>query len=262
MNLTAEIRQGNLGSDIHTGVVAYRSNVLSTGVQPVFFTTRNPVVDDSVLNSGIRSFDVAISGTVNGAVFSDLVTVTVQDDEVGKTPTVLPELRGTEGRDVNLGTPAAESIFALGGNDSIRATAGDRVDGGTGLDTVTLSGFSWLSPRATSNGWTVSNGTGGQVTLVNVERLETSTSLFALDVDGVAGVVYRIYQAAFARKPDQGGITFWINEMDKGMTLIDVATGFAGSQEFKKSTVATLRTRNLLTASIRTFSAAKRRRRA
>lgn len=52
-------------------------------------------------------------------------------------------------------------------------------------------------------------------------------------IEGVAGQAYRVYQAAFARTPDLGGLGWWINAMDNGSTLASVAQGFVNSQEFK-----------------------------
>jgi hypothetical protein len=42
-----------------------------------------------------------------------------------------------------------------------------------------------------------------------------------------------VYQAAFNRKPDLGGLGYWINDLDHGATLTDVAAGFFGSAEFQ-----------------------------
>jgi hypothetical protein len=56
--------------------------------------------------------------------------------------------------------------------------------------------------------------------------------MVALDVHGTAGEAYRLYQAAFDRTPDKAGLGYWIDAMDKGMTLTQAAAGFAGSAEF------------------------------
>ena len=71
-------------------------------------------------------------------------------------------------------------------------------------------------------------------TLSNVERLKFSDTNLALDINGNAGAAYRIYQAAFDRKPDVGGLGFWISQIDKGASLQSVAQGFIGSAEFQK----------------------------
>jgi hypothetical protein len=55
----------------------------------------------------------------------------------------------------------------------------------------------------------------------------------AFDVAGNAGQAYRLYQAAFDRTPDVGGLGYWISAMDGGSSLHSVAEQFVGSAEFK-----------------------------
>jgi serralysin len=55
----------------------------------------------------------------------------------------------------------------------------------------------------------------------------------AFDTDGDAGQAYRLYQAAFNRTPDQAGLGYHIHNLDRGMTLHDVAQAFVSSNEFK-----------------------------
>ncbi|MGG7603106.1 DUF4214 domain-containing protein [Massilia sp. BKSP1R2A-1] len=66
----------------------------------------------------------------------------------------------------------------------------------------------------------------------NVERLQFGKSMVAFDVDGTAGQAYRIYQAAFDRKPDAGGLGAWIHVLDHGTSLDTVAGGFLASGDF------------------------------
>ena len=88
------------------------------------------------------------------------------------------------------------------------------------------------SVKKATGGWTV-NGGFGEDTLLNVERLQFADKSIAQDINGNAGEAYRIYQAAFNRAPDLGGLGYWIYGMDHGMSLLDVATGFINSAEFK-----------------------------
>lgn len=47
---------------------------------------------------------------------------------------------------------------------------------------------------------------------------------------------YRLYQAAFNRTPDFGGVAFWTNILDKGLSSLDaVAQGFLQSPEFQST---------------------------
>lgn len=49
----------------------------------------------------------------------------------------------------------------------------------------------------------------------------------------VAGQVYRMYKAAFDREPDSFGMGYWINQMDNGMDMWEMATRFIDSEEFR-----------------------------
>ena len=63
--------------------------------------------------------------------------------------------------------------------------------------------------------------------------LEFADRLVSLDAEGTPGKAYRLYQAAFNRKPDQSGLGFWISAMSSGNTLDQVAAHFVDSGEFK-----------------------------
>src|SRR5690606_30018396 len=43
---------------------------------------------------------------------------------------------------------------------------------------------------------------------------------------------YRLYQAAFGREPDVEGLRYWIESMDSGVSLEQVAASFTASEEF------------------------------
>jgi hypothetical protein len=80
----------------------------------------------------------------------------------------------------------------------------------------------------------VTNTATGEVdTLINVERLKFADTAIALDTSGVGGQAYRVYQAAFNRSPDLGGLGYWISGMESGASLKGVAQGFVSSPEFK-----------------------------
>ena len=148
-----------------------------------------------------------------------------------------------------------DTVQGLAGNDVFigfgdeASFRGDIFYGGEGVDTAVFRGN--LSDYAivqnvpvyderVHNGSFVAGmsvhdgvaGRDGMDQLVEVERLQFDDVSLAFDVDGVAGYAYRLYQAAFDRKPDQEGLGYWINELDKGYALKDVAYGFLNSGEF------------------------------
>jgi hypothetical protein len=150
------------------------------------------------------------------------------------------------GDDLVTGDGASVSLFGFAGSDTLVGTAGsDTLDGGAGNDA--LNGAAGLDTAVFSvarddyaialsvSGRTVSDnfGTDGTDHLTDIERLEFSDKMVAFDIDDTAGQAYRIYQAAFNRTPDEGGLGFWIEQMDNGASLKQVATAFINSAEFK-----------------------------
>ncbi|HWJ93610.1 MAG TPA: DUF4214 domain-containing protein, partial [Telluria sp.] len=106
-------------------------------------------------------------------------------------------------------------------------------DGMGGLDVAQYAGArAGFTVRKEVFGYSVTDKAGERDTLVNIERVQFGDKWLALDVNGVAGQVYRIYQAAFDRVPDAGGFAYWLNAMDKGYTLNQVANFFMGNKEF------------------------------
>lgn len=67
----------------------------------------------------------------------------------------------------------------------------------------------------------------------NIERFVFEDGTLAFDFDGVAGQVYRLYQAALARTPDPEGIGYWIRELDQGLDIADLSLAFIVSEEFE-----------------------------
>jgi dienelactone hydrolase len=141
---------------------------------------------------------------------------------------------GGKGNDTLAGGAADELFLGGIGNDILSGSTGnDRFYGGAGLDRALFAGTSKESTLSQNAGITQVNGVNGLDVLVDVERLFFSDKAVALDTDGNAGQAYRIYQAAFNRAPDQGGLGFWIKSLDDGNSLSAVANGFINSPEFQ-----------------------------
>ncbi len=137
-----------------------------------------------------------------------------------------------------LGT-AADQVQGLDGNDQFAGYGGvDSFDGGNGRDTAVYRGraFDYTITPLGNNRFRVRDNVGQRDdtdTVSNVERLQFSDYVIALDTAGVAGQAFRIYKAAFNRTPDLSGLGYWINRMDSGMDLIDVSARFIDSAEFR-----------------------------
>ncbi len=138
-----------------------------------------------------------------------------------------------------IGRAAGHSFAGTDANDVITATASaDAVTGGAGLDTfVYASVRSQYVVAVGLDKVTVSNRADASDidNLAGFERLSFADGVLAIDVAAgeVSGSAYRLYQAAFDRRPDIAGLNYWIDRMDSGMSLQDVAQSFGQSPEFQ-----------------------------
>jgi len=121
-------------------------------------------------------------------------------------------------------------------NNRLDGTSGNNIlDGGTGIDTAVYTGTA-ASHTITigASSCTIADSTAnrdGTDTLINCERLQFSDKNVALDTGRFdhAGSAYMLYQAAYNRTPDVGGLGYWIDRLDKGANLVtDVAAYFVG----------------------------------
>ena len=114
----------------------------------------------------------------------------------------------------------------------------DQIDGGRGLNTSVYWGpLSEYSINQNNFQLSVQDSkfsTSPPDSLTNIQRLKFSDINVAFDINGDAGEAYRLYQAAFDRTPDNGGLGYWIAQLDKGTTLKSAAEGFIASTEFQK----------------------------
>jgi hypothetical protein len=129
-------------------------------------------------------------------------------------------------------------IRTFAGNDVIHGGNDHgycKIDGGNGMDTLVYSGNrANFTVQQLASSFTVTDnaGAGGVDTLLNVERIRFADAAVALDIGGNGGEAYRVYQAAFNRTPDSGGVGFWISMLDRGVSLESVAAGFVKSDEW------------------------------
>lgn len=143
---------------------------------------------------------------------------------------------GTSTYDFRTELYTAKSVWGSAADDLIVSSLGnERIDGRAGIDTVVYRGAlqDYLIDLNTGTVKDSQTGRDGFDTLTNIERLQFTDTNIALDIAGTAGEAYRIYEAAFNRAPDLSGLGYWINAMDNGAALINVAGGFIGSDEFQ-----------------------------
>lgn len=219
---------------------------------PVFLSSTLVVVDHGSLVSSYSGVGFTFSGnTVTGGTLTGYTETLDGQTVLEATGFAVPA--STAGELIQSNGPAALLPFILSGNDTINGSAFDdvllgyggndiikpgaghnTVYGGDGVDTVVLSGNA-SQYSITANGDIIAankNDNSSFNNLNQVERLHFDDGTLAFDTSGDAGQAYRIYQAAFNRTPDTQGLSFWVNQMDKGATLLDVAKGFIQSAEF------------------------------
>lgn len=151
-------------------------------------------------------------------------------------------LRGYAGDDRVSAGVGADALSGDTGNDTMNGGPGnDTLDGGEGRDTATYTtprGHFTVTVQPGTPGSSITasivdaTGVEGSDSLLGIERLLFSDGAVGLDINGIGGQAYRLYQAAFARTPDPAGLGYWIAVLDRGETLVHVAQGFLGSAEF------------------------------
>lgn len=214
------------------------SNYPTANVSGTLTTYRNVYYDGSVesIEGAAIHYDSRTSGSLlaNAANFAgdDVFTISMPTTlldtltiEAGAGNDIVSLAGGSSNLHVNAGT----------GNDTITLVSGaHRVDGGSGTDTVVLAGLNTDYLKGSSGGWTTytHRSSGAVESLSGIERIEFSNAATAYDINGNAGQAYRIYKAAFDRAPDTGGLGFWIDTLDRGQTLAQVASGFLSSDEY------------------------------
>lgn len=130
------------------------------------------------------------------------------------------------------------NLSGTAGNDKLTApvSGNNAIDGGDGIDTVVYGGSRdsyTVSKETWGFGVTDKSGAGGHDAVINVERLQFSDGYLALDTDGTAGQVFRLYQAVFGRPAEPAGEGYWIWAKETaGSSWNDIANNFANSKEY------------------------------
>jgi V8-like Glu-specific endopeptidase len=155
------------------------------------------------------------------------------DALLGGMPGSSPE----EGRTLYTGTAFADTFTGTGGRDLFWGHGGnDALDGAGGLDIAAYSGaLSDYQVTVAAGSIEVNDltpGRDGTDTLRNIERVEFADVGIAFDVEGSGGQAYRLYQTAFSRAPDPGGLGYHMQSLDDGHWLTTVAVSFIDSAEF------------------------------
>lgn len=144
------------------------------------------------------------------------------------------------------GDSNANVLFGAGGNDFLNAEDGDDtihpgrgndvINGGAGTDQVIYSG-----PRSqsaillnTDGSISIAGDAIGEDNLISIERIRFDDGSVIFDLAGTdPGLIYRLYQAAFARTPDEGGLRYWASAADLySINQLQLAHEFRSAPEF------------------------------
>lgn len=207
--------QGNSGNDSING-----GNGLDTGVfsgklneYKITFNVANETFTISDTNSSRDGIDTLNS--VEYLQFSDQLIDT--SNLVSRSPTI-----GTLG------------------NDNFKAIISNQAyDGLSGFDVVTFSGTRAEYVISLKNGLITTidgqSSRDGIDSYKNIEKLSFQDGSLIYDIANTTdnSLVYRLYQAAFARSPDEDGFRYWNKAKDNGLALDVMADYFRESPEFK-----------------------------
>ncbi|WP_462381143.1 DUF4214 domain-containing protein [Pseudomonas sp. Marseille-QA0892] len=209
-----------------------------------FFSTYNSVGGTDIMGPGSSGgplyvmengvpqlIGVKSSGSETTSHWTDIsLTYDYLVREMTLNDRMLAGLEVSESMPVRIGTPGPDRFYATNQPETF--------SGNGGLDVVNYN--------ARHDSYTVTSTMGGYVVasnaraadkdlLIGIERIDFYDGTMAIDVGGgaTAGMAYRVYQAAFDRKPDTPGLKFWIGEMDKGYGLHQVAELFTTSPEYQ-----------------------------
>lgn len=184
-------------------------------------------------------------GTVNFAgvdsfTYSSLPTdgTTSLSRNGSKTAASPTDFAGATGKVTSGNSAGSAAIQGSSGNDTLASTTGnDSIDGGGGADTAVYSG-----PRAdyslgkTATSYTIKDnvGTDGTDTLSHIEHIKFSDMTVNLTIQArVAALpqadvqhLSELYVAFFNRVPDADGLSYWIDQMNGGQTINQIAESF------------------------------------
>jgi hypothetical protein len=154
---------------------------------------------------------------------------------------------GSAADEIIAGTNAHDVIDTVGGSDAVVTKAGNDVvtihaqgieaNLGTGFDRVIVDyardQIAFIESDDTGTFFMPQNGDDDDVSVFfGVERFDFGNETLAMDIEGNAGQAYRLYQAAYDRTPDRGGVSFWTGVLDDGNSLQFVADHFVTADEF------------------------------
>ncbi|CAA9260673.1 MAG: Alkaline phosphatase [uncultured Acetobacteraceae bacterium] len=191
-------------------------------------------------------FAGALSGTVSFAAGETVKTVAVMvagDTAAEADETFSVTLANAAGGDIGAATARGriqnDDFATIAGTDAddvlVRAPGQHAYEGLGGRDTLDMSnhGFRAADVAAQPDGSVLVTHGGDTADLRGVEEVRFADGRLVFDAGDPAARVAHLYEAALDRLPDQGGLNFWIDAVQDGRPLSELARGFLGSGEFR-----------------------------
>jgi hypothetical protein len=214
-NIANNKLQGNVGNDSINGQNGLDTAIFSGKLNDykITFNETTEIITISDTNPGRDGTDTL--NYIEYLQFSDQLIDT--SNFVSRSPTI-----GTQG------------------NDNFKAVIGNQAyDGLSGFDIVTFSGtrIEYVISLKNSNIATIDGQSSrdGIDSFINIEKLSFQDGSLIYDITNTIdnSLVYRLYQAAFARSPDEDGFRYWNKAKDNGLALENMVDYFRSSPEFK-----------------------------
>lgn len=209
---------------VTTSDTAVTNVTVNADVPAIFFQGKGGVnatigsaANSANANSSAASADAdAIERVVVGTAGADTITIT--DDK--NTQVVVNDkdvVKAGNGHTVVVAAQGSSTV--VGGEDTIVEVAGKEAD-----FTVTVEG---------AHAKIVNTVTGVSVDMtgVNYVKLDGADALIFAD-NAKQAAVANVYHALLGRNADAGGLEFWFDRADEGVSLADIASGFLNAAEY------------------------------
>ncbi len=222
------------------------------GTDPVEVT-----IPESQSTNPVWIFETDADITVRFNTVERVIQMGNGDDDVTVVGDKNTTLLGMGGSDLLATSGGNDSIEGGNGNDTIDAGAGndtingvlnfDTVDGGTGFDLMLLAGdvsnwtVSVVGDDVVFNSTFITDSLGNQTnaTISNVEMVQIAESAaeltqfsYIITKDDDTADAMRLYQTALGRSADYEGAQFWLDAVEAGVSVEQLASEFASSDEF------------------------------
>lgn len=177
----------------------------------------------------VATINDGASTVVSGAGVTDRVVV----GSAGNDRIILDH------RNTNITLGHGDTVISGGGNDTIIAGMGSStVQGGSGSEVVQLRGNASDYTVTVDNGHAIvtNNSTTSVTDISKIQYVQLDSGkalVFANDTQQAA--VTTLYETAFGRTADAGGLQFWFDRAAAGVSLDEIAQGFVNSAEFQSN---------------------------